>query len=75
MATAIDLMRELFAQIGRGAVDLPPRDRRSTNDGRDAVLFMPGQLRWSGQVGLKVVSVFPNNPVEHGCRRSRRPSL
>lgn len=65
MPEAIDLMRELFAEIGRGTVDLPDRIALEANGGRDVVLFMPGQLRSSGRLGLKVVSVFPDNPAAH----------
>jgi ornithine cyclodeaminase/alanine dehydrogenase-like protein (mu-crystallin family) len=66
MREAIDLMRDLFAEVGRGSVDIPERVVLPANDGRDAVLFMPGHLRSSRRLGLKVVSVFPANPVTHG---------
>jgi ornithine cyclodeaminase/alanine dehydrogenase-like protein (mu-crystallin family) len=65
MPEAIDLMRDLFAQIGQGSVDLPERIHVESSDGRDVVLFMPGQLRATRRVGLKVVSVFPRNPAAH----------
>lgn len=61
MPDAIALMREAFAEIGRGTADVPDRVALGLHGDRDTVLFMPGHLRERGAVGVKVVSVFPEN--------------
>lgn len=62
---AIDLMRILFAEVGRGAIDQPERVVIGLNGTRDSVLFMPGYLSGLGQLGVKIVTVFPENPRLH----------
>jgi ornithine cyclodeaminase/alanine dehydrogenase-like protein (mu-crystallin family) len=66
MAEAIDLMRTVFRQIGRCSAQLPERVGLALNDGRDSLLFMPGYLPDSDGVGVKIVSVYPENPRLHG---------
>jgi ornithine cyclodeaminase/alanine dehydrogenase-like protein (mu-crystallin family) len=66
MRDVIALMRELFVEVGSGAVAMPPRSGISLNDGRDTVLFMPGHVRRMNSIGVKVVSVFPDNPATNG---------
>lgn len=66
ISEAIDLMRTLFAEIGRSAVDMQQRTLIPLHDGRDSVLFMPGHVARMNSVGVKVVSVFPDNPSRNG---------
>ena len=66
MPEAIDLMRAVFEQVGRGDVEVPERIGLTLNGGRDSVLFMPAHLPASQGVGLKIVSVFPDNQRQHG---------
>lgn len=56
----IELMRELFAEVGRNQVVLPERTVIDLpNDG--TVLFMPAYVPNVGGIGVKIVSVFPHN--------------
>ena len=63
---AIDVIRRLFEEIGSGGVDLQLRTSMTLHDGRDTVLFMPGYLASTNRLGLKLVSVFPDNPARNG---------
>lgn len=66
MREVITLMRQLFVEIGRGSVPLTGRSAIVLRDGKDKVLFMPGHISSMNSVGIKVVSVFPDNPTKHG---------
>jgi ornithine cyclodeaminase len=66
MRDVIALMRELFVEVGAGAVAMPTRSGITLHGGRDTVLFMPGHVRRMNSVGIKVVSVFPDNPATNG---------
>jgi ornithine cyclodeaminase len=66
MREVIALMRQLFVELGDGSVVMPLRSAISLREGRDTVLFMPGHVRRMNSIGVKVVSVFPDNPATHG---------
>jgi ornithine cyclodeaminase len=60
MPAAIDATREAFLQLADGEVNMPLRT--PVKIGEDSLsLFMPGYLADAGQLGIKVVSVFPGN--------------
>lgn len=60
MTEAIEGMKSAFAQLSAGEADMPLRARVSGN--RDGVaLMMPAHLKKSGDMGVKIVSVFPQN--------------
>jgi alanine dehydrogenase len=61
MKEVIELMRVLFCEVGKGNVVVPDRAVIDLNNGRDAILFMPGFIAKNRSVGVKVVSVFPEN--------------
>src|SRR5258708_5606533 len=63
MAAAIQLMRDAFAQLSAGTADVPDRVALRVSDRNAAALVMPAYLRATGQLGLKVVGVFPENAV------------
>jgi ornithine cyclodeaminase/alanine dehydrogenase-like protein (mu-crystallin family) len=65
MGETIDLMREVFTYLGRDSVQLPERVGLDLHKGRDSILFMPADVAETRGVGLKVVSVFPDNPRTH----------
>ncbi len=65
MAEVIDIMRAVFRSVGRDEVTLPDRTVIEMVNGSDAVLFMPGYIHDTQSIGMKVVSVFPENP-DHG---------
>lgn len=62
MSEIIDIMRDVFRSVGRGEITLPDRTVIGMKNDLDAVLFMPGYIHDTQSIGMKVVSVFPNNP-------------
>lgn len=64
MREVIALMRQLFTEMGGGSVTMLQRSVISLRDGKDTVLFMPAYVGGMNRVGVKVVSVFPDNPVQ-----------
>ena len=60
MPTAIDAMRHAYGQLSAGKVTAPPRQHISTDKG--VTLFMPAHLPERGEFGIKVVSVYDDNP-------------
>ncbi len=61
MKETIDLMREVFCEVSRGTVVMPPRSVLKMEESSGAMLFMPGYLPHRGGIGIKIVSVFPEN--------------
>jgi ornithine cyclodeaminase len=61
MEGAIAAQREAFGQLAAGQAVIPLRAVLPVAGG--TTLFMPGYLRASGVLGLKVVSVMPGNPA------------
>ncbi len=66
MSDVIALMRLAFVERGEGRAEIPDRAvlRQPGTDG--TVLVMPGALPALRAIGVKVVSVFPQNPARHG---------
>ncbi len=60
MSKAIDAMRHAYSQLSAGKVTAPPRQHIPTDKG--VTLFMPAYLSEGGEFGIKVVSVYDNNP-------------
>ena len=60
MPTAIEAMRHAYGQLSAGTVTAPPRQHISTDKG--VTLFMPAHLPERGEFGIKVVSVYDDNP-------------
>lgn len=69
MRKAIELMREAFLQISGGAATVPVRSALETEESNGRVLFMPAYSPGYALFGLKMVSVFPQNP------KVNRPSI
>ena len=65
VSETIDVIRKLFSEMGAGGVDLQLRTSIPLRGGKDMVLFMPGHVAGMNNLGVKIVSVFPNNPVDH----------
>jgi len=61
MAQAIDLVKEAFAQLSQGLADVPLRAQLGVARNEGTVLFMPAYLHGTDSLGLKIVSVFPQN--------------
>jgi alanine dehydrogenase len=61
MREVIDLMRDVFCEVSKGTVTMPPRSVVRVNNPSGAVLFMPGYVPHRRGIGVKIVSVFPEN--------------
>jgi alanine dehydrogenase len=61
MRETIDLMRDVFCEVSRGTAVMPPRSVVKVERPPGAVLFMPGCLPHRRGIGIKIVSVFPEN--------------
>ena len=60
MPKAIDAMRHAYGQLSAGKVNAPPRQHLSTDKG--VTLLMPAHLPERNEFGIKVVSVYDDNP-------------
>ncbi|MCB0210818.1 MAG: ornithine cyclodeaminase family protein [Anaerolineae bacterium] len=60
MAQAIEVMRSAFGQLSANRADVPLRTRLYTDNG--LLLLMPAFLRDSRELGMKVVSIWSDNP-------------
>lgn len=60
MPRAIDAMRRAFGQLSAGQATMPPRAQAPTEKG--VTLLMPAYLQQSRELGIKIVSVYEDNP-------------
>lgn len=60
MPKAIDAMRHAYSQLSAGKAVAPPRQHISTDKG--ITLIMPAYLPEHSEFGIKVVSVYDDNP-------------
>ena len=60
MSKAIDAMRHAYGQLSAGTAVAPPRQHISTDKG--ITLIMPAYLPERSEFGIKVVSVYDDNP-------------
>ena len=60
MRGAIDAMRSAFGQLSAGEAVVPLR--AAVGSGADVTLVMPALLKRSGDLAIKIVSVYPENP-------------
>ncbi len=60
MPKAIEAMRHAYGQLSAGKVNAPPRQHISTDKG--VTLLMPAHLPERSEFGIKVVSVYDDNP-------------
>ena len=60
MPKAIDAMRHAYSQLSAGKAIAPPRQHLSTDKG--VTLIMPAYLPERSELGIKVVSVYDDNP-------------
>ena len=60
MPKAIDAMRHAYSQLSAGKATAPPRQHLSTDKG--ITLIMPAHLPERSEFGIKVVSVYDDNP-------------
>jgi ornithine cyclodeaminase len=62
MPAAIDAMRKAFSLVSSGAADIPLRTRIDVPNHDATTLVMPAYLHVGNRLGVKIVSLFPNNP-------------
>ena len=65
MAEAIAGMKQAFAQLSTGQAVVPLRGRVEVAPQQGTTLVMPAFLAQSGDLAVKVVSVFPKNSERH----------
>lgn len=66
MRDAIDLVKQAFRDLSRGTARAPLRTPIEIPDAQGTTLFMPAYVPSLHSLGLKVVSVFPDNPARFG---------
>ncbi|HLC04580.1 MAG TPA: hypothetical protein VJK02_16215 [Anaerolineales bacterium] len=64
MREAIEAVKVAYAQLSRGRVDLPLRSRIDVAEYQGTALFMPAYIGSSGDLAVKIVSVFPHNVAQ-----------
>ena len=62
IASAVELLKEAFAELYRGEAVAPLRTGIEIPSESAVSLFMPAYVPSNQGLGLKIVSVFPNNP-------------
>lgn len=65
MKDSMEAVEEAFRQLSLGTVDMPQRPVIKAPGESGVVLFMPALIGGMGSLGMKVVSVYPNNPAQH----------
>ncbi len=65
MAEAIEGMKAAYQQVSTGLADLPLRTSVPIAERDGAAVFMPVYLSATGDLAVKVVTIFPGN-VDHG---------
>ncbi len=63
MTRAIELMKEVFGELSAGRAFSPLRTPVEVPDKSAVTLFMPAYVPSQQGLGLKIVSVFPDNPA------------
>ncbi|MGA2461441.1 MAG: ornithine cyclodeaminase family protein [Candidatus Bathyarchaeia archaeon] len=66
MRDAIEAVEKAFGEYGNGTVNMPLRPTIKVPKQKGAVLFMPAYLEEMNALGIKVVSVYLDNPVKLG---------
>jgi len=66
MPDAMAAVEEAFLRLAEGAVDMPQRPTIRVPEYHGVVLFMPAKIGGMGALGMKVVTVYPDNPAKHG---------
>ncbi len=65
MDEAVEGMKNAFAQLSTGKATVPLRSHVDVPSHNGISLIMPAYLQETGELAVKLVSVFPNNPA-HG---------
>jgi len=62
---AMEAVEEAFRQLALGTVDMPQRPVIRVPEHHGVVLFMPALIGGMGALGMKVVTVYPDNPQKY----------
>jgi ornithine cyclodeaminase len=62
MPKAIEIMKHAFGQLSAGQATVPLRSKISSDKGD--TLLMPAYLRGSQDLGIKIVSIYKDNPIK-----------
>lgn len=65
MEDAIEAVETAFADLHAGRADMPQRAAIRVPDHHGTALFMPAHIAGMGALGIKVVTVYPDNPAHH----------
>ncbi|MEE8443172.1 MAG: ornithine cyclodeaminase, partial [Dehalococcoidia bacterium] len=65
MKEAVDLMETAFTELVNQTVNMPQRLVMADAEHAGLTLFMPAHLKGLGAIGIKAVTVFPNNPSKY----------
>lgn len=64
MKETLGLMKDVFSEVAKNAAILPERTVIELSNKTDAVLFMPAYIPRTSAIGIKIVSIFPNNVLK-----------
>lgn len=65
MEETMDAVEKAFGEFGVGTVTMPLRSVMRLEKNKGSVLVMPAHLESMGAIGVKVVSVYAENPAKH----------
>ena len=65
MAAAVEGMKRAFGQLSAGKATVPLRSHVNVPQHNGTSLIMPAYLAESGDLAVKIVSVFPNNAAQN----------
>ena len=63
MSEAVDIVEQAFCALSDGSAYVPNRIQIEVPDQNGTTLFMPGYVKTMGEMAIKVVSVYPDNPT------------
>jgi len=65
MEDSIEAVEKAFSEYGLGTVNMPLRSTIRLEKNKGSTLFMPAHIEAMGAIGIKVVSVYPDNPSKY----------
>lgn len=63
MSAAVDAMKTVFLEVSSGEACVPARTHIEISEQKGDALFMPSYSKSLGRMGLKVVTLHPDNPA------------
>ena len=64
MKEAIELMKSAFSELSSGELSIPQRVNIDISQNNGAVLFMPAYSPKNNSLGIKIASIFNDNPLK-----------